>query len=352
MNREMGVKDVHRCCYAVTETLALIMVIMIATSSVSFIVFWGVPFMEQEKESVLAESALTQFQTINNVIQDVSGKGINGSSMIDFVAEKGNVFIASTGERFIFYYSLANDFDFNVSGLDNGDDIFSIRVHDATPPEFWDDYYLHIDVSYINDNILEDVPPDPNEVISAPNQYTYHCQYDLTKTVKIDIKAVPLIGFPGDIITVGRIWLFDPGSMYYELAATKGTYQMIAENGGVVSAQNQQRYLAYEPGIQKNGAVLFIPIIQLTSKSETISAGDSAARTFLIKSNGTYVRESGASITTSFKLQIYGEHSSAWENYFISQYAFIKNDGTDILYHRNIKTFILIHSTCEIAIVG
>ncbi len=338
MHLEMGVNDAHRCCYAVTETLALIIVIMIATSSISFIVFWGVPYMDQEKESVVAESAFTQFQTINNVIQDVSGKGRNGSSMIDFVAEKGNLFISSSGERFIFYYSLVEGFDFNVSGLntDPCTQFFLTNSHSGFDPlpEFADVFYLNSDES----EALSITVIDNSEAFcDTPNP--------LADAVQIDIKDI-------DENIIGRIWLFDPGSMYYELAATKGTYQMIAENGGVVSAQNQQRYLAYEPGIQKNGAVLFIPIIQLTSESENILAGDSATRTLLIKSNGTYVRETGASVTTSFKCAIYGEHSGAWENYFISQYTFIKDGGTDILYHRNIKTFILTHSKCEIAIVG
>ncbi|MBN2066278.1 MAG: hypothetical protein JW771_05670 [Candidatus Thermoplasmatota archaeon] len=351
MRLEMEMNDAHRSCSAVTETLALIIVIMIATSSISFIIFWGVPYMEQEKESVIAESALIQFRTINDLIQEVSGKGVNGSSMIDFVAEKGNMFISSTGERFIFYYSLFNGFDFNVSGLDNDDEIFFIRVEDAEPPMFWDDYYLYSDVSYLNDDSTsEDIIPINNEVIREI-EYTYECPYALIEAVKIDIKAVDP-GAPEDTIPVGRIWLFDPGSIYYELVATKGSYQMIAENGGVISVQNQQRYLAYEPNIRKNGEVLFVPLIQLTSTSENVLAGDSAARTFLIKSNGTFVRESGASVTTSFKCAIYGEHSSAWKNYFISQYKFIKEDGADILYHRAIKTFILTHSTCEIAIVG
>jgi len=331
--------DAHRSCSAVTETLALIIVIMIATSSISFIIFWGVPYMEQEKESVIAESALIQFRTINDLIQEVSGKGVNGSSMIDFVAEKGNMFISSTGERFIFYYSLVDGFDFNVSGLDTDPCTQIFLTHSQAPPA---PSPSTADIFYLNSGERETALPlttiDPrNAFCDTPNP--------LGDAVQVDIKDSV-----GTII--GRIWLFDPGSIYYELVATKGSYQMIAENGGVISVQNQQRYLAYEPNIRKNGEVLFVPLIQLTSTSENVLAGDSAARTFLIKSNGTFVRESGASVTTSFKCAIYGEHSSAWKNYFISQYKFIKEDGADILYHRAIKTFILTHSTCEIAIVG
>ena len=54
--------------YAVTEIVALILVMSIVISSISLIMLWGIPSIEAEKAKSLKESALIQFEMINEVI--------------------------------------------------------------------------------------------------------------------------------------------------------------------------------------------------------------------------------------------------------------------------------------------
>jgi len=331
MSLEMGLKNTYRSSYAVTEALALIIVIMIATSSVSFIVFWGIPFMEQKKESVRADSALTQLQTINDVIQEVSGKGINGSGMIDFVTDAGQLSITSTENRFIFYYSLVDDFDFNVTGLDDGDNEFDFV--EVAPGGLAN----HVDVHYIYDDSL-----DPDTTLSVAGG-TITASRSLTDAVQIDVNDSS-----DDLI--GRIWLFDPGSISYKMSASIGTYQMIVENGGVISMLDNNGYLAYEPTIHHKDDSLVMQIIQLKS-GELLKGGSTASATFLIKSNASYVRESKAAVTTSFKMQIYGDHSKQWKNYFKVYHNFSQY-GEVVLYLNTIRSFTLVHSICDVSVVG
>ena len=338
MSLEMGLKNTYRSSYAVTEALALIIVIMIATSAVSFIVFWGIPFMEQKKESVRADSALTQLQTINDIIQEVSGKGINGSGMIDFVTDAGQLSISSSSERFIFYYSLVNGYDFNVSNFDDDDDKIFTFTEEGTPPFSWDKmtiYYLY------NEGLLLDPGKNP-EHISSLGSDTIPTENILFDAVRIDVK-----NFSDDLI--GRIWLFDPGSISYKMSTSTGTYQMIAENGGVVSMLDNNGYLAYEPTIHHKDNSLVMQIIQLKS-GEALKGGSTASATFLIKSNASNVRENKATVTTSFKMQIHGVHSSPWVNYFKTWHNF--NQDGDILYLNDIRSFTLVHSVCDISVVG
>jgi len=349
MSLEMGLKNTYRSSYAVTEALALIIVIMIATSAVSFTVFWGIPFMEQQKESIRADSALTQLQTINDVVQDVSGKGINGSGMVDFVTDAGQLSITSTENRFIFYYSLVDDFDFNVSNLHDGDESFAITLENIG---IWGTYYLLTNISHLDKTVNDETissAPQTMAAIGIGNPYDVGpFSNSLEGAVKINIVAKSQLD-PPQYSILGRIWLFDPGSISYKMSASIGTYQMIAENGGVISMLDNNGYLAYEPTIHHNDDSLVMQIIQLKS-GEALKGGSTASATFLIKSNASNVRENKATVTTSFKMQIHGAHSSPWVNYFKTWHNF--NQDGDILYLNDIRSFTLVHSVCDVSVVG
>jgi len=215
--------------YAVTEVMSFIIVVVIAISSISFILFWGMPYMDEKKVSVRVDSALTQFDTINDVIQEVAVKGINGSSMVDFVTDAGEVNLDLDGERFIFYYSLIDGFDFNVTGLEDGNKQF-----DFIDPGGWAD---HVDIYY-----LENGSDDPGLSIPVISSYP------LVDSIQIDVK-----NSSDDLI--GRIWLFDSGSISYEVASSSGKYIVRTENGGVVSKHGSSGYIAHEPNIIVDGAV-------------------------------------------------------------------------------------------------
>jgi hypothetical protein len=319
-----------RSCYSVTEALALIIVIMIGISAIGFIIMWGMPFIDQKKTTVRADSALIQFKIIGDTIQDVADKGINGSSIVDFVTDMGQVSIEPGGDRFIFYYSLVDGFDFNVSGLDEKScTTFSLEHTFGSNPDSIDIYHLNSGETFPGViGIIDEEHTD----CGAPQP--------LLDAVKIDIKNITSV-------IIGQIWLFDSGSMYYQMYSGSDYYVVTAENGGVLSASSGSRYVASEPNIYNEKGMLVMKIIQLKPGKIAGSAGE-GTHTFIIKSNGSYVREIGSNISGGFKMQIYGNYNISWIDYFKSTHDFIQFGGTDILYLKGKRDFTLVHSICEI----
>ena len=136
-----------RINYAVTEVLSLVTVVVIASSAITVVLLWAIPQLDAKKQSVRIDSALTQFKIISDVIDDVTSCGVNASNFVDFVTDAGDISLDSKGDRFVFYYSLVEDFDFNVSGFGDGNDKeFNINIEEGSA-ESLTVYYLHNGVS-------------------------------------------------------------------------------------------------------------------------------------------------------------------------------------------------------------
>jgi len=316
-----------RTNYAVTEVLSLVTVVIIASAAVTVVLLWAIPQLDAKKQSVRADSALTQFKTITDVIEDITSGGVNSSNLVDFVTDAGDVYLDSKGDRFIFYYSLVEGFDFNVSNLgDEGDTEFVFTVEDGRASSLTI-YYLYSGVSK-----NEQLDSNPKTVKSDNNA--------LADAIKIDVKN-------SSNIVIGRIWLFDSGYISYEAASGSGIYRFFAENGAAIS-EYSSGYLYHEPNFYNKDNSIVMKMIQL--KTSDSSGGSGKGRyTFLIKSNAGYVREVKADIQGCFKMQIYGRNSKAWVDYFMREHGFKKygSHGQDTLYLEGDRTFSLVQSICD-----
>jgi len=320
--------------YAIVEVIGIIFVITIATSAIVLISFWYVPYMDEKKAAIRAESALTQFNLMGDIIQDVVSQGFNSSNDANFITDAGQVYLDSSGERFIYYYSLVDGFDFNVTGLDPADgDDFDINIIVDNPGDVNNLWicYLYRQNSPFSEEI--DIVDDAN--------------YALVDSVEICINDT------SDNI-IGRIWLFDSGSITYESLSSSGSYKVIAENGGVISAHADSGYLANEPNIYNRkdlsgNSLLEIRVIQLKPGSVTGGSGGGEYQ-FTIKLNSSDIRDYKADIPECFKMQIYGNNAAvnAWVNYFKLQHEF---EGTNtLLYLEGDKIFTLTHSICDLTL--
>jgi hypothetical protein len=327
--------------YGVVEVLDIIFVLIIATSTIAVIFLWAGPQMENKKASVRGDSVLTQFKTIGDIIKDVADQGVNGSCIVDFVTDTGQVFIGEhINERFILYYSLADDFDFNVFGLEDPDNIFTINPAGL---------FASADIFYLNNG--------ESALGRSFNTIDDHddCDalYPLVDAIKINLKDGP-----GNVR--GRIWLFDLGSITYEMSS----YRIITENGGTIWTDSQSGYLSNEPIIYNKDNSLVMKIIQLKPEGG-ISGGDLNKYSFLIKSRNISIFETKVDIPGPgyFKMQIYGDDKGAvyaWTNYFNKTLNFKKftNDpGTPFdeskilglqIEEDNDLFFSLVRSTCNV----
>jgi len=328
--------------YGVTEVIGLVTITMIATTAIGIIVFWGIPTMESQKVFVRVESALKQFKSLNNVIKRVSTQGVNKSEWVDFVTDAGQVNI-NDGERFILYYSLIDGFDFTVFDLgDNDDKRFSILLSEKLPTFDWrggsiDVYYPYMDNPIPDNIVLSDDTINRQLIISPSNN-------DFSKAVKMEIKH--------DTNTVvGRIWLFDAGSISYDLATNVGTYKIVAENEATLNIQQGSGYIYQKPSIYNNSYSFVFRITTLQSVGPTGGAGMSKYE-FQIKSNFSSVQENKVQIPRPLRIETYGDENAvdAWTDYFKSEFGFSGTNGKlslDVPTDQEMD-FTLVYSLCDV----
>jgi len=319
--------------YGVTEVISLVTVTMIATTAIGVIVFWGIPTMESQKVFVRIESALTQFKNLNKVIQRVSTDGMNKSERVDFVTDAGQVNI-NNGNRFVFYYSTIDNFGFNVSDLGDSDDSkFTININDSGG---WINSGT-LSIYYLYNNKRENHSVDAG-VVDIP--ISSLATNEFKNAVKMELRDRTEKVF-------GRIWLFDTGSISYDLATTTGNYNIIAENEGVVSIQQGSGYMYQKPSIHNNSYSFVMRITRLQSVGAVGGAGMSKYE-FLIKSNDSSVQENKVEIPQLFRTKIYGDEKTvdAWTEYFKSEFGFSGTNG-DLSFSKRMN-FTLVYSLCDV----
>ena len=136
--REMGCSRMRsRESYAVSEILGLALVLMIITGAISMTLFWGVPYMQDQKAFVALESTLMQLDAMGDLMDDAFSEGafdihegelVNSSKYMSFKLGGGEIALDPQGERFVFWYSVYNykdisddRFDFDVDGFNPED---------------------------------------------------------------------------------------------------------------------------------------------------------------------------------------------------------------------------------------
>ncbi len=318
--------------YAVTEVISLILVFGLMTSAISIVMLWGAPYMDEKKAEARANSALTQLKSISDIIKDdVISQGTNGSSVdVKFTYENGNILFSPEGERFVICYPLIVGFDFAVTSLDLNDgddyDITILKTSGPDPAKFF--------IKYLNKE------NQPSEEINAGDSTTY----PLVDAIDITIND--------SSETIGKIWLFDVGSISYETACSSGTYKIILENGGVLSGKDNNGYLFNKPTIFNNSNLFVMRIIQL--KPKDISSGGTGKVTYKITAelNNSYIRENKVVIPKNIKIYIYGNEEAikAWKDYFIVNHGFkneISGVETNYIYLNGNREFTLTHSICN-----
>lgn len=324
----------ERYNYAVSEVVGFIFVLTIVTGAISFVLFWGIPYMNQESAKARLDSALTQFDFINGVIRDeVIRQGNGSSSIVSFTTDSGSINIYSQGERLIFYYSMYSDFEFNVTELGDEDETeFGLTIKEGNI--FADELWVHYLYNDVTEEIDINSPETSNALSDAVEMYILHTS------------GAPSRG------VVGRIWLFDTGSIIYRALSSSGTYKAIAENGGIVSNRPGSSFLYDEPNVIVDDERLAMRIIQFKPVTSITGSGKATYR-FTIKLNYSDILVESEDIKGSFRVQIYGDDAAvkAWTNYFNSTLGFkkfIDSTAKGTLYLPGDRSFTLTQSICKV----
>ena len=325
---------------AVSEILGLILVIFISVTAVSAVMIWGVVYMQQEKSDAAFESSEMQLNKINELIKgSIISQGFSSSNTYQFVTSNGQLSLKENGERFIIYYSLDQNFDFDVSDLEESDSDpdetnFQITIN---PPNDPSDYQAHIYYLYKN--------PVTDETIAINTP----CTNSLHNTIKIDIEKDE----SGDISIYGTIWLFDLSYIKHQSTTNTGTKTIIIENGALMSNIGGGYYVFDKPNFYSFEALegsnfVSIRIIDYDFEELSFSGLNTDMKIqFDVKNKNYYPREKKATIP-ALKIQIYGDSYivDSWKNLFEDTYGFDEEVGYIEL--EGPFVFNLIHSIIEV----
>jgi len=116
---------------AVSAVIGTILIISIVMSSISFVMVFYIPQMERMKAFSQYESVNTQFSVLENSLSNLISNGDGSTEKNNVGIESGSLSLADKDEdRLIVMY--ANDgYDFNFSGLGDGDNNFILDMVDG-----------------------------------------------------------------------------------------------------------------------------------------------------------------------------------------------------------------------------
>jgi len=127
--------DIRNRVDALTPTLSVIIVLLVVTSTVGSVVFWGVPYVETLDSKKDQENTEMQFNALADAINDVvinSKPGDKTGTAID-PGDGGSISVDQEGDRVIIMYSYDAAYDFTVHklGLDDNPKYFEIDLPDG-----------------------------------------------------------------------------------------------------------------------------------------------------------------------------------------------------------------------------
>jgi len=328
----------------VSEVISTVLVLFIITSSMSFVMLWAIPYMDESKAESQTDNVYSQFFIFDEVLDTLINQGINSSSSSNIMLENGDLYIDSQGSRLVIFYSIDSSYDFNVSGLEYGSEEMIISTSSMTPPDF--DIKINVTTLKSGDyNVFSD-SNDPYEF----NISEASLGFKLSDSIKIDLidkSHTPDVLF-------GLIWVFDLGSIQYSLSSRGGEYRIVSENCGILSFYNLGFYLEKRPRnfIYDGTDLCVINIAQIRPGDDYLGAGGEGVFKLEAKNNGSRILPYKTQTCDYIKMRFYGETAQAWSDslYLWENYKKWTDPEGDILYISGNKTFTIVQNYFNVSI--
>ena len=112
------VKDMRKNDNAVSPVISAVLALLVVSSTMASIIFWGAPYISELNEKTSRENAEQQLTSIGKVISDLAGSSSGERSVDTLSLGEGQIYTDADADRTIVTYSYYNNYNFTVSGLD------------------------------------------------------------------------------------------------------------------------------------------------------------------------------------------------------------------------------------------
>jgi hypothetical protein len=159
---------------AVTPVVGVFLVIVVVMSVTGGVLFWGLPYVEQNRTHTQIESVYNQLNVFDSALQDLIHEGPGASRENKISIESGTITIEEDSGRLICMYSLKSGYNFTVSDIDDKDKDFTLHMISGTATKaevFW---------LGLNDPQL-DIIADEDVSISSNDNYLSYLKFDVSR---------------------------------------------------------------------------------------------------------------------------------------------------------------------------
>ncbi len=200
-------------------------------------------------------------------------------------------------------------------------------------------YYLYRNSTLTNDFTIPN-PPATNPS-KPPQTYSINnlpaISPPLQGAVRIDLyNSSTSYYFLNGTLPVGKIWIFDLGSINYILPYSDGTYEIIMQNGGTVAIGPESTRILDNMGFYETTNSLAVRLINFRAKEGRSSRGSgSGSYQFRFETQYSLLYDLRKSGVYNFTIQFYGEHYDIWLKDLLNRYDFLKIDSHTIRYSKD-----------------
>lgn len=369
---------------AVSPVVGMILVLAISVASISAVVYWGLPAIEEMKANVEFRTVEGQFHELDGTIRElVAGTTQRTAKRWQPSISSGEIQLVEETQGWLYateLYAAGQRNSFAYASFSDGDDTFVVKnVGDAALPNVKVEAYLIGASSETQLSVSHGaLTPYPNQMSGA----------DLPlwgvgeeKSFRLSVRNVPLAEAHRDLSgsnifrikilsgssLVGEAWYMQTGHAEYRLMAGLGEKTVALSNGAVLTGSGADLVIRntppMPPPVTTGGAYrVFARAIVLDGSAQFagLDRFDSLLSLYGMSSLASYDCATDADCVQSAKIFIYGDYRTPWHTYltnanrgygYAEESASFSTLGTTVTYledHQGRMAYTLLGSTIKV----
>jgi len=224
---------------AITPVIGVFLVIMVVMSVTGGVLYWGVPYIEQNKAHTQIESVYSQLNVYDSALQDLIHEGPSASRESKVSIESGTITVDRDSDRIVCMYSLKPGYIFTVSDIDNMDNDFTLHMIQGTATSvkvFW---------LGLNDPQL-DIIADGCFSVNSNDNYSSYLKFDLSEipsSAVVDSAFIKLhVAEQGDKWNNNILYMYKMENKWNDTSTAESFLNLKAQSHGYTLSKNGLLY--------------------------------------------------------------------------------------------------------------